>query len=273
MSSDPTNSFSIQKFLGGFAAPLLTGTILFIFSLAFWYGVAAWKEWQKTDPGRKITVSGEGKIVARPDIAIFTASVITQAKQVKDAQSENTRRSNAVIEFLKRQGVKAKDIKTTAYNIFPQYQYERTLPCLNFPCPPQKPPQIASYEVRHTIQIKVRNLEKIDTLLDGVITSGANQTGSVVFDIDNKDAIVAEARKKAIDEAKEKARILAKNLGVRLGRIASFSEKSGGPVPIFAQSLRSGEKGVLEEEAAISPQVEPGEQEIKVNVSITYEFY
>lgn len=270
MFSIQTTSSEIKKFLGGFATPLLTGAVLSAFTFAFWYGVSGWKELQEIKAERQITANGEGKVVARPDIATFTASVITQAEKVKDAQLENTRRSNAVIGFFKQQGIEEKDIKTVSYNIFPQYQYFSEPRCLSFPCPPQKPTQIVSYEVRHAIQVKVRDLEKVDTLLDGVITSGANEVGSITFDVDNKDALLAEARKKAIDDAKEKARTLAKDLGVRLGRIVSFSE-SGGPIPIFARTLGAG-GGFGGDMAAPATQVEPGEQEIRVNVSLTYEF-
>lgn len=272
MFSIQTTSSEIKKFLGGFSSPLLTGVVLSTFAFAFWYGVSGWKEWREINPDRQITVSGEGKVVARPDIATFSASVITQAEKVKDAQLENTRRSNAVIGFFKQRGVEEKDIKTVSYNIFPQYQYFSEPRCLSFPCPPRRPPEIVSYEVRHTLQVKVRDLEKVDTLLDGVITSGANEVSSISFDVDNKDALLAEARKKAIDDAKDKARALAKDLGVRLGRITSFSE-SGGPIPIFARAFEA--KGGFGGDAAPpapAPEVQSGEQEIRVNVSLTYEF-
>lgn len=263
-------SSEVKKILGGYSSPLLFGTVLTVFALAFWYGVSGWKEWREIKPERQITVSGEGKVVARPDIATFSASVVTQAEKVKDAQLENTRRSNAVIGFFKQQGVDEKDIKTVSYNIFPQYQYPKDLPCLGYPCPPQKPPRIVSYEVRHTLEVKVRDLETVDILLDGVITNGANEVGSVSFDIEKKDALLAEARRKAIDDAKEKARVLAKDLGVRLGKLVGFSE-TGGPLPVFARQLEA--KGGFSVEAAPSvPEVEAGEQEIRVNVSLTYEF-
>ncbi len=270
MFSIQTTSSEIKKFLGGFATPLLIGVVLSSFAFAFWYGVSGWKELKSVRQPGRISVSGEGKVTARPDIATFTASVLTQAKKVKDAQDENSGRSNAVTDFLKKNGVDKKDIKTVGYSISPQYQYYNEPRCLSFPCPPQKPPEIVSYQVHHTIQVKVRDLDKTDDLLDGVVASGANEVGSIYFDIDNKDALAAETRKKAIDDAKEKARVLAKDLGVRLGKIVSFSE-SGGPYPIFARTLEAN-KGGFGGDVATAPQVEPGDQEITSTVTVTYEF-
>ena len=265
MFSIQTSSSEIKKFLGGFATPLLIGAVLSTFAFAFWYGVSGWKEWKGIRQPWQMSVTGEGEVAARPDVAIFTASVLTQAKKVKDAQNENSRKSNAVIEFLKKNGVGEKDIKTVGYNISPQYQYYSEPRCLGFPCPPQRPPEIVSYQVNHIIQIKVRDLDKVDDFLDGVVASGANEVGSIYFDIDDKDALTAEARKKAIDDAKDKARMLAKDLGVRLGKIVSFSE-SGGPIPILARALEA--KGGFGGEVAPVPQVEPGEQEIRATVTM-----
>jgi hypothetical protein len=270
MFSIQTSSSEIKKFLGGFATPLLIGAVLSTFAFAFWYGVSGWKEWRSIREPWQMSVTGEGKITARPNVAIFTASVLTQAQKVKDAQNENSRRSNAIIEFLKKNGVGEKDIKTVGYNISPQYRYYNEPRCLSYPCPPQNPPEIASYQVQHTIEVKVRDLDKADNLLDGVVASGANEIGSIRFDIDDKDALLAKARKEAIEDAKGKARVLAQDLGVRLGKIVSFSE-SGSPIPIFARAAAEA-KGGFGGGAAPAPEVEPGEQEIRSTVTITYEF-
>ena len=263
----------IKKYFGWATAPLLVGIILS--SFAFWYGVSAWKSAHDKTTVRQISVTGEGKIAVRPDMATFTAGVVTNAVKVKDAQLENTRRSNAVIGFLKQKGLEEKDIKTVGYSIYPQYSYPDPCP-LGLPgyesyrCPTDKTPKIKSYEVRHTLEIKVRDLDKTDELLDGLVTSGANEVGSVNFSVEDEEKIKVEARKKAITNAEEKAKVLAKDLGVRLGKIVSFSE-SGGGYPIYARALEAFDKGGGVASVP-SPQVEPGEQEVSSNVTITYEF-
>lgn len=262
-------SSEIKKYLGGFSSPLLLGVLLSAFAFAFWYGVSGWKELQNVNLTRQITVSGEGKVAVKPDIATFTVGVVTQAKKIKDAQLENTGRSNAILSYLREQGIPEKDTKTTNYSIYPQYQYFDTPPCYASPCPPRKPPEITFYQVNHTLEVKVRDLDKVDELLEGVVASGANEVGSISFTVEDEKGAQEEARKKAIGDAEAKAGVLAQDLGVRLGRIVGFSE-SGGPFPIYARAFEA--KGGFGGDVAPAPEVQPGEQEIRSTVTITYEF-
>lgn len=263
-------NFELKRYLGWYTAPVLTGVILSLFAFAFWYGVSGLNEWRNTTGVRQISVSGEGKVSVRPDIATFTTSVVTQSARVKEAQDENAKRSNEIISFAKANSVMEKDLKTIGYNIIPQYQYD-SRPCIQIypnPCV-QNPPRIVSYEVRSSLEIKVRDLGKVDDLLSGVVSAGANEVVSVVFSVDDEEKVRAEARKLAIEDARSKAKVLSKDLRVRLGKIISFSE-SGGGVPIFFRAEALGKGGGLA--APATPQVEPGEQEIKSNVTIMYEF-
>lgn len=216
-----------------------------------------------------LSVVGEGIVFVRPDIATFTATVITDAVRVGDAQNQNSLASNAVIDFFKKQGVQEKDIKTVHYSVEPQYQYDHGRPCpfeaQSIPCVPvNKPPRIVSYAVRNSVEVKVRNLDMLDDLLQGVVLAGANEVGSVIFTVDNEKAVIAEARKQAIEDAQAKAVILARDLGVRLKKIISFSESEESPV-YYGRALEA-------RADAIVPQVQAGEQEIHSNVTITYEF-
>lgn len=259
-----------RKYLQALAMLLLAGLVASSFAFAFSYAVSAWVAASTRITPRQISVQGEGKVAVRPDIAVFTAGVLTQAGKVGDAQKENTERSNAVLAFLKKQGIAEKDIKTVSYSINPQYQYFDSLPCLGVrPCPPRPSPEIVSYDVRHTLEVKVRDLEKVDELLEGVVAAGANEVGSISFRVDDDEAVKAEARKMAIEDAENKAKKLARDLDVRLGRVTGFFE-SGAGFPVFAQSLKGGFGGDVI--SAPAPSVEPGEQEIRSVVTITYEF-
>lgn len=260
----------LKKYLGWATTPLLLGLVLSSFAFAYWYVVSA-RDIRGGQEIRQLSVTGEGKVAVKPDIAIFSASVLTQAKKVGDAQAENSRRSNAVMAFLKGKGIEEKDIKTAGYSVYPQYAGAYTAPVIctvGSICPPPRPPEISGYEVRHTIEIKVRNLDSADDLLEGVVSSGANEVSSLNFTLDKLESARAEARKKAIEDAKLKAETIANDMGVKLKRITGFSE-SGGPYPIFAYSAKSGIGGGAD---AATPEVKPGEQEIISNVTITYEF-
>lgn len=211
--------------------------------------------WNSATTTNTVSFSGQGKVAATPDVAVVDLAIVTEAATSKAAQDENSQKSKAVVDFLKKQGIDDKDIKTSGYNIYPQYDYTSGRSVLR------------GYQVSQSIQVKVRDLEKIDTVLDGVVTAGANQINQLQLTIDDPVALQEEARNQAIKDAKAKADRLEDQLGISLGRIIGFSENEGGPMPpIFykADSAVGGRGGG-------GPAVPTGENEIIVNVTITYQ--
>lgn len=263
-------SDDMKKYVRIVGMLLFVGLMLSSFAFAFWYAVSALHSLKDTTGVRQIAVSGEGKVAVKPDITLFNASVITEDKKIGNAQSENTRRSNDVLAFLKQKGIAEKDMKSAGYSIYPQYQYDTSSPCYASSCPPRRPPEIVSYQVRHTIEVKVRDLAKVDDLLEGVVTSGANEIGSVAFTIENETQAKEDARKEAIDDAAKKARVLAKDLHIRLGSVIGFSESGGGVPAPLAFGVEAYGKGGARDQGG--PEVQPGEQEIKSFVTVVYEF-
>lgn len=210
-----------------------------------------------------VSFSGEGKVTAKPDIALVDLSIVTDAKTSKVAQDDNSKKSTKLIDFLKSQNINEKDIKTTSYNIQPQYSYPNS--------PYDKVterPQIIGYQVNQTIEVTIRDLGKVDAILDGVVTTGVNQVYGLRFSIENPEKLKEEAREKAIKDAEAKASTLEGQLGIRLGRIINFSESGNGYVPPYyydkVMNLESRAGGDV-------PSVQIGENEILVNVSITYQ--
>jgi uncharacterized protein YggE len=205
-----------------------------------------------------ISISGEGKVLSKPDIGQVDLSVISNAKTVAVAQKDNTDKMNKITQSMKDLGIKEEDLKTASYNIYPQYQYTagRSL--------------IIGYEVSQTLEVKIRDLEKVGAILGKAAELGANQVGSLTFTFDDPEKLNAQARQEAIDNAKEKAQDLAKSLGVSLGKVVSFSESSSGmPTPIYyAKELSSGMGG-----GGAAPDVQTGQNEVNVIVNIAYEIY
>src|SRR3989344_4367891 len=204
-----------------------------------------------------VSFSGEGKVVAKPDIAKVSLSIVTDALTSKAAQDENSKKSKTVTDYLKNQNIDDKDIKTTGYNIYPQYKY------------PQYggQPTITGYQVNQSLEIKVRNLDSVSNILDGVVTAKKNQVNGLIFEIDAPDPLKAEARAKAIADAKKKANELQSQVGISLGKIVNFSENTSGyPIPIYYDTKGMGMGG-----GGGGPSVPTGENEISVNVSITYQ--
>ena len=214
---------------------------------------------QEIESKNTITVSDKGEVYARPDLAITTFSVTTEKKTVSQAMNENAEKMNAVIDFIKEQEVEDKDLKTTSFNIYPRYEwYEKTQ------FYPQGRRVLVGYEVRQSLQVKIRDMEKIGEIIQGATDAGANQVGDLQFTIDNEDEFKKQARGQAIEKAKDKAKELASQLGVKLVRITNFSES--GIVPRYYALEEALGKGAGE-----VPQIEVGENKIEVNVTITYE--
>jgi len=217
-----------------------------------------------------ITVSGEGEVFAVPDTATFSVTVQEKAKQVKDAQDVATKKTNDIITYLKSQNIDEKDIQTTDYNVYPQYDYTNTACSQNY-CPPGKQ-VLSGFEVSQTLTVKVRDAKKAGDLLSGVGSRGATTVSGLSFTIDDQDKLEAEARDKAITKAKEKAEVLAQSLGVRIVRVVGFSEGgNGGPI-YYAKTMAYGMGGGgMDSAIAPSPEIPTGQNKITSNVSVTYE--
>jgi len=207
---------------------------------------------QKTDT---FTVTGEGMVQLSPDIAVVNAGVTAQALTVKAAQDELNRKINAVSSAVKKLGVDAKDIKTSNYNISPEYDYES----------PTR--RITGYHANSNLTIKVRKLDSANDVIDAATANGANQISGISFDVDDKDAAENKARELAVKDAKTKAQQAAKTAGFTLGRIINYSEGRGStPRPVYMDKALTAN---MAEEAPT--QLEPGTTELTVSVSLSYE--
>jgi uncharacterized protein YggE len=213
-----------------------------------------------------ITVDGIGKSAAIPDIATISFSVMGEGKNASQAQDEATKKNNIALALLKEKGVEEKDYKTTSYVVSPKYSYPQ--PCYTQPCAYDEQ-RVIGYTVNQSTEVKVRDLGMVGDLLSALGDAGVSQLYGPNFTVEDADSVRAEARKEAIDEAREKAQILARDLGVRLVRVVNFSENGGTnyPMPYFSRDMAMG--GAME--AKVAPEIAPGENEITSQVYITYE--
>lgn len=219
-------------------------------------------------PVHLVTVAAEGKVTVSPDIAMLSFSVVSEGKDPTALANDNNKKMTTVIDFIKSQGVDAKDIKTTQYNLSPQYDYGT--PCYATVCP-VKPriPAIVGYTLTQEVSVKVRDLSRVATILGGLPERGINQIGSIAFSVDDPDASLASARAEAFRKAREKAEIMAKENNVRLGRVITFSENAGGP--IYPMYYDRATLGASVGEKALAPTIEPGTREVTVTVNVSYE--
>jgi len=227
----------------------------------------ALKDWQTpVQPTDTISVSGEGQASATPDIATFSFGVSADSAQVSDAQASVTTKTDAILAALKQLGIADADIQTSDYSIYPKYTYASTICQANGICPPQK--QVPDgYTVSNSVTVKVRKIDSAGDALAAVGDNGGTNVSGLSFTLDDPNAPQADARAKAIADAKTKAQVLAKDLGVSLGQVVTFTDdtNSGGPMPVYMMNAVSAGA------AAPAPTIATGQNQVTDNVTITYE--
>lgn len=213
-----------------------------------------------------ISVVGEGEVLSIPDIATFSFTVSADAQAVSDAQNKVTEKMDAILGALKDLGIEDKDVKTTDYSVWPKYTYV-PVACTATYCPPSR--QVPDgYSTSHNISLKVRDTAKVGEALAVVGESGATNISSVTFTTEDSDELIAEARAKAIEDAKNKARVLAEDLDVRLVRVMGFYENMDGGPRMYYETLGMG--GDMQKSVS-APSLPSGENKTVVNVTVTYE--
>lgn len=212
-------------------------------------------------PTRTFSVSAEGKVIVSPDIANVSFSVVSEGLNPAVIAEENIEKMNAAIDFAKSQGIEEKDIKTTQYNLNPRYEYDED----------KRTTFISGYVLTQTVLVKVRDLEKVTDIVAGLPGLGINQIGSISFDVDEPENYLTEARNQAFEKAAKKAGEMAAKNNVEIGKIITFSDS--GSFPIFRNESAKlyGMGGDSVSVPVALPQIEPGSEELTVQVNITYE--
>ncbi len=213
-----------------------------------------------------ITVSGKGEVNKSPDTAKVSFSVRAEKKVLKEAQDEASAKISKIKNDLIAKGIEEKYIKTDSYTSYPQYNYDQTR-CYGSYCPTSTP-TLRGYEVAHSITVSIKNLDSVESVIETHATNSVSDMNGPNFGFEDDTLITREARDLAIADAKKEAEKLAKSLGVRLVRIVSFSESSGGyPMPMYAKA----EMGVAMNMDNKTPEIPVGEQKVSSNVNIVYE--
>jgi uncharacterized protein YggE len=205
-----------------------------------------------------ITVTGQGKIGAAPDVAEVSVGVVTEAAAAKDALAQNSDAMAGLHRTIKDFGVASKDVQTTSLNLYPQYSQPRpNRQGLN------EPPRIVGYRVENLVRVKCRDISKLGRLLDTLASSGANTIHGINFRIDDDSKLLDEARKRAMADARHTAELLAGEAGAVLGRPIRIREGAA-PMPFPVAPM-----GRVMAAAAPVP-VAPGEVETNVTVEVVY---
>jgi len=205
-----------------------------------------------------LTISATAEVDAIPDLATADFSVLTEGRTPEGVQSDNTNKINKITEFLENSGIDKKDIKTQNYNLYPSYRYDEGEQVL------------IGYSLNQSVTVKMRDLDKVGEIVTGVVASGANTISSLNFSIEDPDELQQDARKQALDKAKEKAKELADVAGVKLGKVVTFNESSATP-PYYPEPYYYDKAAIGLGGGGAAPDFQPGSSTVTATVSVTFE--
>jgi uncharacterized protein len=208
-----------------------------------------------TEETRIINVNGVGSVRAKPDMCIVSLGVVSEGKEAKESQNENSRISNLIIEALKKLEIKEEDIQTVEYSVNPIYKYEDG-----------RTPVISGYQTVQMFSVKVYDLTKSGIVIDNATEVGANRINGVSFDIKDKDAMKLRAIEAAVKDARIKADTALAASSEKVMELINMNVNDSmpsTPVPM---------RGVNDASGKEAAQVMAGQMEIIISVNASYSF-
>lgn len=200
---------------------------------------------------RQVTVLGSGQVQGVPDTLTADVGIEFTATDVTAAMNQTNDRQQAVINALVGAGLDRKDISTTTVNLEPQYSSGTTT--------------ITGYRATNAIRVKIHPTDAASRMLALIVNTGGDATriNSVSYSIADDSQLVKDARARAFNDAKNRADQYAQLSGLRLGRVLSISEATGGaPTP-------GGPPAPPRSMAAVP--LEPGQQTVSFSVTAVWE--
>ena len=205
--------------------------------------------------GRIISVTGQGKATAPPDMAAIQTAVVTYRGKAAEALSDNNVVMEKILGVLKTYKIASKDVQTSSFNVSPEFKRDER---------GRRQPEIVGYRVTNQVRVKVRNLPDLGKVLDALVRAGSNQVSGVRFGIDDPTGVLNQARNRAIADARSRAKIYVQAAGLRLGKVLTISEqpiKLPGPTHFGL---------TLAKESVSSVPVATGEQDFHARIHMVF---
>jgi len=202
---------------------------------------------------RTISVSGHAVVYVIPDIAYINIGVHSDGDTVSEALDSNNTQAQSIVTTLSEFGIDPKDIQTTAFNVYPNQEYNNEGQVVR-----------KYFSVDNIVYVKVRALDKLGQILDAVVRAGANQINGISFDVENRAEAESQARIAAINDARQRAEELAAAAGVSLGELQTASVyNSGNAIPVY-----EGKGGYMAADASVP--MSAGQMQVTADASLTY---
>lgn len=220
--------------------------------IATFFAIAVQAQEQKNQVPQ-ISVTGEGEVKIVPDQAIISVGFQNSGKDAKEVKTLNDEVVDKVIKFLKKSGIPATDYKTNNVSLYKSYDYEK---------------KKYNFQANQTLSITLKDLSKYDVIMMGLNDAGVNSINGVEFKSSKMDDYEREARKKAMQNAKQKAQDYVSVLGQKVGKALLITDNSQSYIP--QPMYKGGMMAMAADGGAQRETLAVGELEINTNVSVTF---
>lgn len=201
-----------------------------------------------------IVTTGEAEVKMAPDRAWVAINAESRAKDPKEAQRLNAAAMSAVMGKLKGMNLGADAIRTTSYDLHPEFDYV------------DRKQVLRGYVARNSIEVRLDDIVRVGDVLGAAVQSGATSVGGLRFGLRDREAAEREALTLAVRDARGRAEAAASGAGVRIVRVQRVEEqRTGGPQPPQPMMRQM----AMESAAAAPPPITPGTIEIRSTVTMT----
>lgn len=211
---------------------------------------------------KTLNIIGNGKVCSMPNIAYINIGVETKdSVDVRNAQRENTEKMNAIITAIKEMGLKETDIETREYDIEPVYETKKW----------ERTGNILAYTVKNMIKVTVRDLNNVGKIVDACVQNGANASCNIRFALENYDEYYNQALRSAVQNAKEKAELIASVYGTKIDVPVEISEE-GYEEKVYGKNTEFINCVTLSEETGSYTSIQTEEIEVNARIYVKYEY-
>ncbi|HEX6642961.1 MAG TPA: SIMPL domain-containing protein, partial [Thermoanaerobaculia bacterium] len=211
----------------------------------------------------RIVVNATGTASRAPEQAVVSLAIETAARTARDAADQNATAMDRIIAALRRLDIPESQIRTTAYNMYPEYRhYEPTRDGAS------RQPEIIGYRVMNMVSVTVDGASRAGAVIDAALAAGATRVDGLYFQLRDTDAVRAEALRDAMAKARAEAALLADAADLQLGTPMEISTSYGYmpppmPMPMYARDM-------AQSAPAPPTPVQPGAVEVQASVNIVY---
>lgn len=206
---------------------------------------------------RTVSVSGQGEVAAQPDMARVTLGVEARRPTLSDARSRVTATVDRVLALTRDLKIDPKYVNATRLQVQPEYRWNET----------DRTRVLLGYVVSRQVEVELRDLEQLGTLLERAVSAGVNQVGDAALDSTKRKDLERQAMALAVQDARLNAEALAQAAGVRLGAVRALNASSSPPpMPMYRMAAVAADSAAAPQET-----YQAGEMKFSASVSAEYD--